>query len=255
MSVQRTVTMVSALGFALGAGVVFGGWTDVINHQDGAEGAQVEALPRIVNPGETDAQPPADAIVLFDGTSLDAWKHPDGRDVEWALDEDDRSMTIQPGTGPIITRETHGACQLHIEFATPAPSEREGQGRGNSGVYLQAKYEVQILDSFENETYADGQCGAIYGQYPPLVNACRAPGEWQTYDIIFHPPAFDEDGTKLRAGIMTVFHNGVLIQDHVELQGSTTASMLKEGPGDGHLYLQDHGNAVRYRNIWIRPLP
>lgn len=197
---------------------------------------------------------PADAIVLFDGTDLSKWKHPDGKAVEWIVNEQDSSLTIKPGSGSIISTVEFGDVQLHIEFATPAEVKGDGQGRGNSGVYLQAKYEVQVLDSYENITYPDGQCGAIYGQYVPLVNACRPPGEWQSYDIIFHAPIFDDQGNKTHKGTMTVLHNGILIQDNVELLGDTTASAAQEQPGDGPLYLQDHGCPVKYRNIWFRKL-
>jgi len=208
-------------------------------------------LPVVVEPGTGDA-PPADAIILFDGSSLDGFEHTDGRAAEWMLQ--DGVMTVKPGSGSIVSRYRFDTVQAHIEFATPVPAEGEGQGRGNSGVYLQGRYEVQILDSFESRTYPNGQCGAVYGQYPPLVNVCRPPGEWQTFDIIFHPPVFDGEGNKTSNGTVTVLHNSVLIQDHVELLGSTTASMLEEGPGAGPLYLQDHGSPVRYRNIWLRPL-
>jgi len=217
-----------------------------------ADQPQPPTLPRVISPGQN-TRPPADAIVLFDGTDLAAWRHLDGRPAEWDLA--DGAMTVRPGAGGIVTTAEFADVQLHIEFCTPESDHDTGQGRGNSGVYLQGRYEVQVLDSYRNDTYPDGQCAAVYGQYPPLVNASRPPGQWQTYDIIFHPPAFDETGRRTRLGTITVFHNGVLVQDHVTIRGSTTASPIKEQPGDGPLYLQDHGDLVRYRNIWLRPIP
>jgi len=158
------------------------------------------------------------------------------------------------GTGGLVSKEEFGDCQLHVEWAAPARVEGEGQGRGNSGVYLQGRYEIQVLDSYENKTYPDGQAGAFYGHRAPLVNASRKPGEWQTYDIIFHAPKVAADG-KREAGSFTVLHNGVLVQDHVPIPGeATTAAMYQGLTPKGPLVLQDHGNPVRYRNIWIRPL-
>lgn len=217
----------------------------------GGVGAGDAKTPPVVAPGGP-ANAPADAIVLFDGADADALTHRDGSDVTWTINNG--ALVIRPGAGGIRSRMTHGAAQVHLEFATPATAQGAGQGRGNSGVYLQGRYEVQILDSYDNETYPDGQCGAIYGQYPPLVNASRGPGEWQSYDIIFHPPTYDGEGNKLSGGTMTVLHNGILIQDHAELKSSTTAAPLGEGPEPGPFYLQDHGNPVRYRNIWLREL-
>lgn len=215
-------------------------------------GQESPALPEVVDPGSP-TQPPADAIVLFDGSNLDQWRHTDGRPAEWPVEGG--ATTVKRRTGGIVSTVTFADVQVHVEFSTPSSDTNTGQGRGNSGVYLQGRYEVQVLDSFQNDTYPNGQCGAIYGQHIPLVNVCRPPGQWQSYDIIFHPPLFDEAGQRTEPGTITVFHNGVLIQDHVELQGSTTAAMMREGPGDGPLYLQDHGDLVRYRNIWIRHLP
>ncbi len=214
--------------------------------------ADAPTLPKVIDPGSP-SRSPADAIVLFDGTDLSRWRHHDSRPAEWPIKEG--AVTVKPRSGGIFTIATFADVQLHIEFASPESDGDEGQGKGNSGVYLQGRYEVQILDSYQNETYPDGQCGAIYGQHPPLVNAARPAGEWQAYDITFHPPAFDETGKRLQMGTVTVFHNGVLVQDNVQLRGDTTASPLKEAPTDGPLYLQDHGDLVRYRNIWIRPIP
>lgn len=216
-----------------------------------APGKQDAPLPKIIQPGDAGA-PPSDAIVLFDGSNLDAWQKRNGEDAGWVIQ--DGVMLAVTGQGPVVSRQHFGDVQLHVEFATPSAPQGSGQGRGNSGVYLQARYEVQVLDSFENETYPDGQCGAIYGQHPPLVNASRGPGEWQTYDIVFRGARFDGAGTKTANATMTVFHNGVLIQDHATVSGITAAAMNQEGPGPGPVYLQDHGNPVRYRNIWLREL-
>lgn len=189
--------------------------------------------------------------MLFGGEDLSGWTKPNGDDPTWKVV--DGAMHVQRGGG-VISGKTFGDAQIHVEFSTPADVQGKGQGRGNSGVYVQGRYEVQVLDSFDNKTYPNGQCGAIYGHHAPLVNACRGPGAWQSYDIVFHAARFDDAGKKIQNATMTVFHNGVLIQDHADVPGSTTASPRKEGATDGPLYLQDHGNTVRYRNIWYRPL-
>jgi hypothetical protein len=202
--------------------------------------------PSVVDPGP----PPADAIVLFDGKDLAQWRGEKGA-ARWKLE--DGAMVVN-GTGSIMTRESFGDCQLHLEWAAPAEVEGEGQGRGNSGVYLQGRYEIQILDSYENKTDPTGQAGAFYGHAAPLINASRKPGEWQTYDIIFHAPRRTAEG-KIEPGSFTVLHNGVLIQDHVPIPGDpTTAAPLRGVADEGPLVLQDHGNPVRFRNIWIRRL-
>ena len=153
-----------------------------------------------------------------------------------------------------MTPKEFGDIQLHLEFATPAEAKGEGQNRGNSGVYIQGAYEVQILDSFGNETYIDGMCGAVYEQYPPLVNASRPAGEWQVYDIIFHAPRFDSQGKIVEKPNVTVLHNGVLIQNHVEINGITRAAIRETEQPKGPIFLQDHGHPVKYRNIWVREL-
>lgn len=211
--------------------------------------------PEIVTPGGTAAEAPADAVVLFDGSGLNSWQMGDGSDASWKVENG--YMEVVKGSGTLQTREAFGDCQLHIEWAAPARIDGEGQGRGNSGVFLMGIYEVQVLDSYDNRTYADGQAAAVYGQYPPLVNACRPPGQWQSYDIIFHGPRFDKDESLLRPAAITVIHNGVLVQDHVTLTGPTAHKArppYKLHPEKLPLALQDHGNPVRYRNIWIREL-
>ncbi len=213
-----------------------------------------EPRPSIVQPGAEARLPPTDAIILFDGTDTAAWTHPDGSAVKWLFEES--VLTVQAGTGDIQTKESFADVQVHLEFRTPAVVESEGQGRGNSGVFLQKRYEIQVLDSYQNETYSNGQCGAIYKQYMPLVNASRPPGAWQTYDILYTAPVFNADGQRIRPGYMTVLHNGVLIHHHREIKGTTEYIGLPQvvAHGPAPLMLQDHGNAVSYRNIWVRRL-
>lgn len=213
------------------------------------------ARPAVVAPASVVGQPPGDAIVLFDGSNLEAWAAQDGSPARWAVR--DGYMETVAGGGAIRTRRGFGDVQLHLEFATPSRVEGSGQGRGNSGVILMGLYEVQVLDSYGNQTYADGQAAAVYGQYPPLVNASRGPGEWQSYDIVFRRPRFAPGGAVRSPARMTVFHNGVLVQDNVELWGGT--DWLQYRPYTAHpdtlpLVLQDHANPVRYRNVWVRRL-
>jgi hypothetical protein len=213
-----------------------------------------EPEPPVVVPGRNGA-PPSDAIVLFDGSDLAAWSAEDGGDAGWRVE--DGAMTVVPGTGSIRTRQGFGDVQLHIEWRTPAEVSGEGQGRGNSGIYFMQRYELQVLDSYENRTYSNGQAGAIYKQHIPLVNASRPPGAWQSYDVIFTAPRFDANGALLIPAYMTAFHNGVLIQNHAELRGPTL--YIGEPTYQAHedrapLLLQDHGNPVSYRNVWIREI-
>lgn len=211
--------------------------------------------PPMVEPGSS-RQPPSDAIILFDGGALDAFEQvKDGSPAQWTVAG--KQFTVNPGTGNIHTKQHFGDCQLHVEWRTPEEAaEKEGQKSGNSGLYLMGKYEVQVLNSHGSETYPDGQAGAIYRQYPPLVNASREPGEWQVYDIVFTAPEFNQDGTQKSPGYLTVFHNGVLIQNHAEIKGPTTAynKELPDTASEGPLMIQDHGNKVSYSNIWIREL-
>lgn len=203
--------------------------------------------------------PPSDAIVLFDGRSLANWRTADTANANlparWNVR--DGYMEVARGTGSIRTVQAFGDAQLHVEWAAPLPARGSGQNRGNSGVFLMSTYEVQVLDSYENVTYPDGQAGAIYGQYPPLLNASRPPGEWQTYDIFFRAPRFDARGLLTAPARMTVLHNGILVQDNVALLGPTTNQ--RRAPYEAHpdrmpILLQDHGHPVRFRNIWIRDL-
>jgi hypothetical protein len=213
--------------------------------------------PVVVQPGAAyTVAPPSDAIVLFDGRSLDRWTQGKGQPATWRLV--DGAFEVVTGTGTLSTRDSFGDVQLHIEWASPKPAKGTGQDRGNSGVFFaDGRYEVQVLDSRDNPTYADGQAGALYGQFPPLVNASRGPGEWQSYDIVYHRPRFKPDGSLQRAARLTVIHNGVLVQDNMELVGPTANQ--SRPPYTAHpdrlpITLQDHGHPVRFRNVWVRDL-
>lgn len=214
--------------------------------------------PRVVEPGtpstpDAPGRRPSDAVILFDGIDGSTWVGRDGPN-PWKIANG--YMEVAPGSGNIHTREEFGDCQLHLEWAAPVVVKGDSQGRGNSGVFLMGRYEIQVLDCYDNPTYADGTTAAIYGQYPPLVNACRRPGEWQTYDIIWEAPRFT--GDKLaRPAYVTIIHNGIVVHNHTELQGPTqhrNTAEYKPHPEKGPLELQDHGDLVRFRNIWYRPL-
>ena len=211
--------------------------------------------PPVVEPGPAGAPvpPPQDATVLFDGSNLDAWTGR-GDKAQWLVA--DGAMQVN-GTGDIQTRGEFGDCQLHVEWSAPAPAKGDSQGRGNSGVFLFGRYEVQVLDSWQNPTYADGQAAALYGQKPPLLNASRKPGEWQTYDIYFRAPRFGADGAVQQPARVTVVHNGIVVQLDEALLGATAhrAVAKYDRHGDkGPIRLQDHGDPVRFRNLWVRPL-
>jgi hypothetical protein len=214
--------------------------------------------PPVVEPGEA-GRPPSDAIVLFAGDHLDHWTNRKGQPSGWKIV--DGCMVVPPkktpGGGAIQTRQSFGDCQLHIEWCTPvAAAGLSSQKSGNSGVFLMGLYEIQVLNSYESATYPDGQAAAVYGQHPPLVNASREPGSWQVYDILFTAPRF-ENGSLATPAYVTVFHNGVVVQNHARLMGPTAHKRLpryKPHPPKAPLMLQDHGDPVRYRNIWIREL-
>jgi hypothetical protein len=218
-------------------------------------------LPSVVEPGTASTQTlvgraPSDAVVLFDGKDLAQWRMRDGTPARWQVT--DGYFEVVPGTGQLYTRQAFGDCQLHVEFNEPDPPRGADQDRGNSGVFLHDLYEVQVLDSYQSRTYADGQAAAVYGQFPPLVNASRPPGQWQTYDIVFHGPRFDAAGKLIRPARLTVLHNGVLVQDDTVLSGPTghhKRPPYVPGAEKLPLSLQDHDHPVRYRNIWIRELP
>jgi hypothetical protein len=210
--------------------------------------------PRVVTVGDDNAMPPSDAVVLFDGKDISGWLNKENAPAQWKVENG--YMEVVPGTGYIHTKEEFGDCQLHLELASPTEVKGDGQGRGNSGVFMMRKYEIQVLDCYQNPTYADGTSAAIYGEFPPLVNPNRAPGKWQTYDIIWIAPRFDGEKliTPARA---TVLFNGVVVHHDVALTGPTTHRAVLEyeaHPAKGALELQDHGDLVRFRNIWYRPL-
>jgi hypothetical protein len=214
--------------------------------------------PAAVDPGApgTETSPgraPSDAIVLFDGKDLSKWTQKDGSPAKWKVA--DGYFEVVPKTKDIVTKQPFGDMQLHVEFREPAPPVGEDQDRGNSGVIIMGLYEIQVLDSYQSKTYPDGQAGAVYGQYPPLVNVSRPPGQWQTYDIVFHAPRFDDSGKLVRPAHVTVLQNGVLVQDNVEIRGPTaTGEPYKAHAAKLPLQLQDHNHPVRYRNIWVREL-
>lgn len=230
------------------------GTTLTAQSQDPKDTEVWEPEPRVVTPGQNGA-PPSDAIVLFDGKGLQEWVSAnDNSAAKWNVA--DGAMTVVKGAGDIATKRSFGDFQLHIEFRTPAVVVGESQGRGNSGIFLQSRYEVQVLDNYNNRTYSNGQAGSIYKQSIPLVNACRPPGEWQTYDIIYTAPRFNADGIRIAAGRVTVIQNGVLVQNNTEIRGTTEyiGQPKNIAHGKGPLVLQDHGNPVSYRNIWVREL-
>jgi Domain of Unknown Function (DUF1080) len=223
-------------------------------------GDRSRPLPPQVTPGAPSTPDrvgtaPSDAVVLFDRKDLSAWQQGGGQPAKWRVS--DGYFQVMPKTGDLVTKQAFGDCQLHVEWATPDPPQGTDQEPGNSGVYLMSRYEIQVLESYRNKTYADGQAAAIYCQYPPLVNASLPPGKWQTYDIVWHGPRFAGDGTLTRAATITMLHNGVLVHDNVTLTGPT--DYMKRPPYQAHaekmpLLLQDHGQPVRYRNIWVREL-
>jgi hypothetical protein len=248
----RTVAVISILAFTACLAIAFTSQTA----QEPAPFPPPKNEPTVITPGRTNSDPPSDAIVLFDGKDLSRWRsQKDGGGAKWQVK--DGYMEVVPKTGDIATKEEFGDCQLHIEWASPSEVKGEDQERGNSGVFLMGRYEVQVLDSYNNKTYYHGQAGAIYKQHAPLVNACRKPGEWQAYDIIFKAPKFDEQGKVTERARITVLQNGVLIQNNVEIYGNTWHDRpplyIAHGP-KASLKLQDHGDLVRYRNVWIRQL-
>ena len=209
---------------------------------------------KIVDPYEFDGIP-GDAIILFDGTDFSKWKSErNNQEVKWFLNSD-KSMTIRPGTGGIQTAEEHGSIQLHIEWKSPTKIIGDGQYRGNTGIFFQRRYELQILDSYQNRTYSNGQAGSIYKQHIPLVNVSLPPGKWQKFDVVFNAPEFNNEGDEIKKGNFTIFHNGVLIHNAIEIS-SATYDFEKNTPFT--LLLQDHGkdegNYISFRNIWMRKL-
>jgi hypothetical protein len=247
--------LLSALAFALPVILLAAPDPNWLGH----DRARPMATP--VNPGtfssqEQPGRPPSDATVLFDGKDTSAWVAMDGSPTKWVVR--DGALECVPGSGYVRSSQSFGDCQLHVEWAAPTPPHGESQGRGNSGVFLGfGRYEVQVLDSYQSKTYADGAAASIYGQYPPLVNASLPPGQWQVYDIVWTAPRFDAEGNLQSKARITVFHNGVLVQNNVELTGPT--GWVGRAPYKAHperlpIAFQDHGNPVRYRNVWVREL-
>ncbi len=250
---QNRLKLAAVAALVIGGGATLGLWAaDGPNLGDWEVHDMKRPKPPVVDPGaagtpDQPGKPPSDAVVLFGGQNTDMW------DGKWKVQDG----VLVAGGGDFKTKEAYGDCQFHIEWSAPTPPQGEGQGRGNSGVYFMGQYEVQVLDSHQNETYADGQAAALYGQYPPLVNVTRPPGEWNTYDIIFHGPRFGADGKVERPATVTVLHNGVLVQNHSVMTGPSghhSRPPYKQHPEKLPISLQDHGNPVRFRNIWIRPL-
>ncbi|MDQ7730364.1 DUF1080 domain-containing protein [Halomonas sp. SpR8] len=228
---------------------------DELSPQEQAAKTEVwEPVPATVSVPETGA--PSDAVVLFDGTNLDAWEGAEGGPAEWHVEEG--AMTVSRGAGGIRTRQDFCDVQLYLEWRAPSDIEgMEGQDRGNSGIFLQERYEIQVLDSYDNPTYPNGQAASIYKQHIPLVNASRPPGEWQSYNILYTAPRFDDEGALESSAYITVLHNGVVVQHHAEVQGTTEwigEPNYDEGHGCAPIYLQDHDAAVSFRNIWVREL-
>ena len=213
-----------------------------------------EPVPPKISTEPSFLPPPSDAIILFEGTDLSAWESAEGGPAEWKVEEG--AFTVVPGTGSIVSKRDFDDIQLYLEWRSPEVIEGEGQGRGNSGVLIQRRYEVQVLDAYNNETYVNGMAGSVYKQHIPLVNPAVPPGEWQTYNIIFEAPEFDEDGNLLEPAYVTVFWNGVPVQVRSEIEGPTRYIGLPEysAHGDDGIQLQDHSNPVSYRNIWVREL-
>lgn len=212
---------------------------------------------KMVTPGERPQDAPSDAIILFDGTKEgfeDNWVNNEGNPSEWKVK--DECVTVKKRAGAIKSAQEFGDIQLHIEWRTPKKVKGDGQGRGNSGIYMQERYELQVLDNYENRTYRNGQAASIYKQHPPLVNVCKKPGEWQTYDIIYTAPRFRKDGSVFTPATFTVLHNGVLVQNNVKLLGPTKYVGISQydAHGKASIMIQDHGNPVSFRNIWVREL-
>lgn len=261
---RRTAMLLSTVVLALlAAGIVWAaeGYTDTPKQPNGKWHVHDPNRPQppVVTPPRQfsqNADAPSDAVVLFDGKDFSKWTSPKTGEVKWKIENG--YMEVTPGSGIIRTKDEFGDFQLHLEFATPEkvnPNEK-GQGRGNNGVNIYGQYEIQVLDSYKNETYADGGAGSLYGQYPPMVNASRPPGEWQTYDVIFEGPRWDDSGKNTRKASATVLHNGVIIHNKTELFGRTGHKNFgnydKPSRTKGPIELYEHGNPVRFRNIWVR---
>jgi hypothetical protein len=253
MKTSKLVSLVSLLTFSAGLSVSIAAEEEKLTPSQQAEKTEVwQPVPEIITalPG----QPPSDAVILIDGKALSQWQTLKGGEPQWTVSEG--KVTVKPGSGDIKTKQSFCDVQLHVEWQAPMPeADMEGQKRNNSGIFLQQRYEIQVLDSFNNRTYSNGQAGSVYKQTIPLVNASRAPGQWQSYDIIYQAPQFKNDQLETPAYV-TVLHNGVLVQNHTEIQGTTEwiGPPSYKAHGCAPLQLQDHGNLVSFRNMWVREL-
>jgi hypothetical protein len=247
MQLQRVITICAAIFTQIG----------LIAQKDPATTEVWKPEVKVVTPGKTNTDAPSDAIILFNGTSASGWQHANGDEAKWTVA--DNALTIKPGTGGIQTKQKFGDCQLHIEWRIDKNVKGDGQDRGNSGVFLMGRYELQVLDNYNNinKTYVNGQAGSMYKQAPPLVNVCKAPGEWQTYDIVFTAPRFSDNGSVISPARITVMQNGVLVQNNTTLWGNTVyigSPTYEKHAAKESLMLQDHSHLTSFRNIWIREL-
>ena len=240
--------VLATAGYALVLAAISTQFTSQLSAQEYLNGIKW-GKPPIVKPGEKCGDAPADATLLFNGKDLSNWVNSD----KWSV----KDGVIVSGKGAMTSQEKFGDCQLHIEWSTPTEIVGSGQGRGNSGVFMMGTYEIQVLDSYDNETYYDGQAGAVYKQTPPMVNVTRPPGEWNVYDIFWTVPKFKEDGSLESPAYVTLVHNGALLLNHFALLGDTPFNrppQYTKHPAQGPITLQDHGNPLRFRNIWARPM-
>lgn len=254
MNMVKKMKTIALLGLCVVAGL-----PAIAQNREGGDpklSEYYEPEPTVVTPGKTPADAPSDAIILFDGKDASRWQASrGGGEVKWKVENG--ALTVVRGAGNITSKDKFGDFQLHIEWRTPSEVKGEGQGRGNSGIFLMDRYELQVLDSYKNRTYSNGQAGSIYKQLPPMVNASRPPGEWQVYEVIFTAPRFYENGAVKSQARITVIHNGVLIQNDAAIWGGSEYIGIpvysKHGDKEP-ITLQDHGDAVSFRNIWVRPL-
>ncbi|HPQ98673.1 MAG: DUF1080 domain-containing protein [Lewinellaceae bacterium] len=254
MRTIKAQNIIKTVNLLLTSLLVLMAYADLFGQQRKPEETEVwEPVPPVVTPGVGN-QPPSDAIVLFDGKNLDAWESVNGGGpAPWMVM--DGYVMVKPGSGAIQTKASFGSCQLHLEWKTPIDTAgKHSQERGNSGVFLQSRYEVQVLDNFRNRTYSNGQAASIYKQAIPQVNACLPPGDWQRYDIFYNAPQFDSAGKLIKPAYVTVVQNGILVENHFEIKGNTMyiGNPEYKAHGDLPLQLQDHGNFMAFRNIWVR---
>ena len=247
MQLQRFVTICAAVIIQI----------SLIAQKDPATTEVWKPEPKVVTPGKTNSDAPSDAIVLFNGTSASGWQHANGDAAKWTVG--DNALTVKPGTGAIETKQKFGDCQLHVEWRIDKNVKGDGQDRGNSGIFLMGRYELQVLDNYNNinKTYVNGQAGSMYKQAPPLVNVCKAPGEWQSYDIVFTAPRFSDNGSVILPARITVIQNGVLVQNNTTIWGNTAyigSPTYEKHAAKESLILQDHSHLTSFRNIWIREL-